>query len=31
MSSEWITLVEGTKTFKNDKETAKVLIDFFLL
>ena len=29
MSSEKITLVEGTRIFKNDKETAKVLNDFF--
>ena len=31
MSSEKITLVEGTKISKNDKETAKVLIISFLL
>ena len=29
MSSEKITLVEGTKILKNDKETAKVLNNFF--
>ena len=29
MSSEKITLVEGTKFLKNDKETAKVLNNFF--
>ena len=29
MSSEKITLVEGTKILKNDKETAKVLCSFF--
>ena len=29
MCSEKIALVEGTKIFKNDKETAKVLNNFF--
>ena len=29
MSSKKITLVEGTKILKNDKETAKVLNNFF--
>ena len=29
MSSEKIALVEGTKSLKNDKETAKVLNNFF--
>ena len=29
MSSENVTLVEGTKILKNDKETAKVLNNFF--
>ena len=29
MSSEKITLVEGTKILKNDKETAKVLNNYF--
>ena len=29
MSSEKITLVEGTKIKKNDKETAKILNNFF--
>ena len=29
MSSEKITLVEGTKILKNDKNTAKVLNNFF--
>ena len=29
MSSEKITLVEGTKISKNDKETAKVFNNFF--
>ena len=29
MSSEKLTLVEGTKILKNDKETAKVLNNFF--
>ena len=29
MSSEKITLVEGTNILKNDKETAKVLNNFF--
>ena len=29
MPSEKITLVEGTKILKNDKETAKVLNNFF--
>ena len=29
MSSEKITLVAGTKILKNDKETAKVLNNFF--
>ena len=29
MSSEKITLAEGTKILKNDKETAKVLNNFF--
>ena len=29
MSSEKIALVEGTKILKNDKETAKVLNNFF--
>ena len=29
MSSEKIALAEGTKIFKNDKETAKVLNNFF--
>ena len=29
MSSEKITHVEGTKILKNDKETAKVLNNFF--
>ena len=29
MSSEKITLVKGTKILKNDKETAKVLNNFF--
>ena len=29
MSSEKIALFEGTKIFKNDKETAKVLNNFF--
>ena len=29
MSSEKITLVEGTNILKNDKETAKVLNKFF--
>ena len=31
MSSEKIRLVEGTKILKNDKETAKVLNNFFKL
>ena len=29
MSSEVVTLVEGTKILKSDKETAKVLNNFF--
>ena len=29
ISGEKITLVEGTKIFKNDKETTKVLNNFF--
>ena len=29
MSGEMIRLVEGTKILKNDKETAKVLNNFF--
>ena len=29
MSSQMITLVEGTKILKNDKETAKILNNFF--
>ena len=29
MSSEMITLVEGTKILKSDKETAMVLNNFF--
>ena len=31
MSSEKITLVEGTKILKNDKETAKILNNFLFL
>ena len=29
MSSEKIALAEGTKSLRNDKETAKVLNNFF--